>query len=293
MKLTVIAFCLAVTAGPSLETSLNRSAAWIDGPRTGHFKTGSVIVLPQKSRDPDTEWREIKSLVEADLSSGSSPVGAPAFTVTKIGKTSQLTIKKGNVGDIGFGDDPYGAPFRKQMLLELLRRALTTARLDAVVTPALPEMGKKDQNSGRADGGAQWQCFLDQAELLVRQMVVAIQSVSNKDELKQLLQKTEDRIDDLLYNDLFESIEEYARLHKLNIILDRGTDAPKPFSVVVSTSPGGARIWLLRPLRYRQLSKLGSAGPAQWPWEELVQNPALLFGRYRYKARWPNGQFTE
>lgn len=255
-----------------------------------------VSVGAMEGRDPDAIWREIKSLAEAEAASGSLSFIPPRFTIKLVG-SPQLTIKKGSVGNLGFGNDPYGVPFREQVLIESLRRALAEGHLESAAEPTRTTQNKESRaisDKGRvvSDDNEQWQCYLDQAEQLVKQSVVAIETVTNKDQLKVFLQKTEDQIDDLLYNKLFESIEKYAQKNRYNVIYDRGGDTVKPFSVSVSSVPDGAKVWIMTDGVYRMQLFL-KLDPSQWPWTEVVQNPADLIGKYRYKASWPDGRRTE
>ena len=254
---------------------------------------------PLQGRDPKAIWQQIKSLAEAEVSSGSRSFTRPSFTTKVVGSTRQLNITKGDVSDLGFGDDPYKNPFKEQILIEALRRALTEARLDdtatGIVTAPNRSSSLKSQppanTTGRASGNAQWQCYLDQAEQLVRQGVVAIETISNKDQLKQFLQRTQDQIDELLYNQLFESIEQYAEHNRYNVIYDRGGTV-KAFSVSINSVPDGAKVWLMTDLVYRK-QLITNTEQSQWPWREIVQNPADLIGKYRYMAVWPDGRRAE
>jgi hypothetical protein len=256
---------------------------------------------PPQVRDPEAVWRDIKSLAETEAASASSSFIHPKLTLRIIG-TPQLRIVKGDVSDLGFGDDPYGMPFRKQILIESLRRALAEANLEGTAKQTGPERNAAAPGPGTSqtpekkptasDGSQKWQCYLDQAEQLVRQAVVAIETVTDKDQLKRLLQKTEDQIDELLYSKLFESIEQYAKDNRYNVIYERGGETVKPFSVSVTSVPDGAKVWVITELVYRK-QLIMRVDRAQWPWKELVQSPADLIGKYRYMAVWPDGKRAE
>ena len=256
----------------------------------------SVAVLFQ-NREADETWMEIKSLAQAEAASDSLAFVHPSLTVKIVGSTRQLTLRRGAVGDLGFRDDPYKTPFRKQILIEALRRAIAESHLDDPVQQksASPEVSGASESRSRKPGAGrgyeQWQCYLDQAEQLVRQTVVAIQSVKNKDDLKQFLQGAEYQIDDLLYNKVFDAIAGYAEANGYNVIYDRGGGV-KPFSVSIHSIPEGAKLWLMTDFVYRK-QLMTKADPAQWPWQEIVQNPADLIGRYRYRAVWPDGRRAE
>ena len=158
----------------------------------------------------------------------------------------------------------------------------------------IPSSNETTKNRRASNGRDRWECYLEQAEVLVRQAVAAIETIENKVQLKQFLQKTDDQIDDLLYNKLFASIEQYAQENGINLIYDRG-GAPMRVQVSINSEPGGAKVWLMTQLRYQQQVRILKADPSQWPWRELVQNPTELISnaRYRYLARWPDGRKAE
>lgn len=253
-----------------------------------------------QSRDPDAMWREIKSLAQAKAASSSLPFIRPSFKTTLIGSTTHLEIKRGDVGNLGFGNDPYGISLRKQILIEAIRLALAEAHLGNADNRALATQDKSSVSGGKtsvkkgmtSSGSEQWQCYLDQAEQLVRQTVVAIETITNKDQLNQLLQRTEDQIDDLLYDKLFKSIEHYAEMNHYDVVIEKGGDSPTPFSVSIISVPSGAKVWMMTDLVYR-MQLITKTDPSQWPWKEIVQNPADLLGPYRYMARWQDGRHAE
>jgi hypothetical protein len=245
--------------------------------------------------------RGIKTLAEAEAAAPSRTYIRPRFTIKTVGSTTQLTMNRGEIGDLGFGDDPYGVPIRKQILIETLRRALADARLEDVAkrggagesrAPAKPGAGKAHEGTAAAAAAGHWQCYLDQAEQLVGQSVIAIETVTDKQQLQQLLQGAEDQIDELLYNKLFASIEEYAKSRGYNVIYERGGDAAKPFAVPFSSAPDGAKLWVMTDLVYRK-QLIIKVDRSQWPWTELVQNPVNLLGKYQYMAVWPDGRRSE
>ena len=296
--ITLMAFCvIAVTAlsKPSLLFARRASEGANDFGLT--HETSARCETGEEGRDPDAIWREIKSLAEKEASESASATRT-GLSVLLVGSTPQLTIKKGDVGDLGFGDDPYGIPFRYQLQIEYLRRSLTTAQLNqfakTIVAAQQKDSPKPSPNRTSAQNSNDpWECYLDQAELLVRQTVLAIEAINDKQRLKAYLQKTGDEIDALLYNKFFESIEQYAQENGINVIYDRG--GPRPVQVPINTEPSGATVWIMTQLRYQQQVRILKTDPSRWPWQELVQNPTefVANSRYRYQARWPDGRKAE
>jgi hypothetical protein len=227
----------------------------------------------------------VKSLAEEEAASSSPSFIRPSFTAKKIGQTVVFMVNKGDVGNLGFRDDPYKSPIRKQILIEALRRAVTEAHLGEPFGAAKPA-----DSRAISDESTKWQCYLDQAEQVVKQMVVAIETVTDRSQLERLLGSGEDQIDDLIYNKFFDSFEEYAEENKYAVIYDRGQ--VKRFSVTISSEPAGAKVWRMTHVVYRKQLKF-NVDPSQWPWEEVVQNPVDMLGKYRYMARWQDGRQAE
>jgi len=255
--------------------------------------------LMAQRRDPNEVWREIKSLAEQEAVSPSQPFIQP-LTIKIVGSTIQLRIKLEEGGDLGFGEDPYQLPIKEQILIEALRHALADRQFQSSPQPdieqnrsleALPTGSTK--TSTYANANERWQCYLDQAQHLVRQMVVALETVTDKNQLKQVLQEAKTQIDEILYShgQLFDSIANYADEHHYIVVYERGGSV-KPFSVSLVSIPDGAKVWLMTDLVYRK-QLIVRTDPTQWPWREIVQNPADLIGKYRYIARWPDGRHAE
>ena len=240
----------------------------------------------QQSRvaEPETNWREIKSLAQAEVASPPNSFPLPGFSIKQVGSTTVVTISKSKVGDLGFGMDPYRSPFGKQILIESIRRSLTEARLLQLTgnDPAKQELAHKVSE--------EWQSYLNQAELTVKQMVVAIETIPDKSQLRESLTTSEKQVDDLLYGKFFGAVEKYAEENKYSVVYERG--GVKPFSVPIVSVPEGAKIWLMTDIVY-QKQKMFKIDSAHWPWQEIVQNPVDLIGKYRYLARWPDGKYAE
>ena len=198
----------------------------------------------------------------------------------------QLTVVKGGINNLQFGNDPYELPFKGQILIESLRRALTDAELSHSKKSG-QVVNAVDYNFDQS-----WQQHLAQAENLVKQMVVQIESEQNRDKLDAKLRDLGDGVDEILYTKIYSLIDQFAESRKYNLINGRGGDDVKKFSVSITTVPDRARIFIMPELVYRK-QLLVRADPSQWPWIEIVQNPYELLGRYHYLTVWPGGKRVE
>lgn len=284
--LSILLVCLSLTLGmsastPPLQSEASRLSDFATPDQTNHYITARYT----QARDLDAKWRAVKSLAEEEVAAPSASFIRPEFSTKRVGRSVVLTITKGNIGDLGFGGDPYKSPIRKQILIEALRRALADVRL-----------GKLSGTDESADShtssveSTKWQCYLEQAEQLVKQMVVAIETVKDKSHLDDFLGSGERQVDDIIYNKLYDAVDQYAQENKYTLVYDRGQ--VKPFSVSISSNPTGAKVWRMTDIVYRKQLKF-SVDPTQWPWEEVVQNPAYMIGKYRYMAHWQDGRRAE
>jgi hypothetical protein len=217
---------------------------------------------------PAAIWKGIKSAAQDEVEGQSGLISWPRFTIRKIGSQRILEIVKGDVGELGFRDDPYELPFRKQILIEALRSTLAGTEINRA------------------------QASLAAAEILVRKIVVQIESAPANQRAKGELSEYERRIDEILYRRIYESIEREARRKGFDILYGRGGDEIKKFSVKISTVPDGAKVWIMRGLVYRK-QLITKTDKSQWPWVEVVQNPFDLLGKYHYLAVWPDGRRAE
>lgn len=268
-RLTLRTFCLCVVI-------INVSPPYClsAGARKSSFP---YSVVPQRNkgkayRPPSkTIWNGIKIAARNAVRTNPQLITAPRFTLEQVGPTGQLTIVKGEVGDLGFGEDPYGIPFRKQILIEALRHALTAE-------------GPQFLSAGRP--------YLECAEIFVAKIVADLESEPDKTVLREEIRESEKQIDEFLYDKIYQAIEQLAQRKHYNVIYGRGGNDPKKFSVTITTVPDGAKVYVMTELVYRkQLIK--RVNPAYWPWIEVVQNPHPLLGRNRYLTVWPGGRRTE
>jgi hypothetical protein len=246
-----------------------------------------------KSRRPTPAaiWKRIKAAAQDELRSNSPLIIAPKFTVKQIGSTRQLTIVKGDVSGLGFReDDPYELPLKKQILIEALRRSLTETDLTGLKTPAAKSSSRRVVGNSEAESAVQ--PYLVSAENLVKKTVVDIESEPDKNRLDEKLRDNEKQIDDILYDKIYQAVEQVARRKGYNIIYGRGGGEPKKFSVNITTVPDGARVFIMRDREY-QMQLFMKTNPSQWPWLEIVQNPYQLLGKYRYRTVWRDGKHAE
>ena len=240
---------------------------------------------------PLTIWRGIKVAAQNEARSASPLIIAPRFMVTYVGETPELTIVKGDVvTDLGFRDDPYDLPFRKQILIESLRRVLADTDLAKTKTPDPQRPAPRVRGSSKA--ASVGQPYLLSAEKLVRQTVIDIESEPNKDSLKEKLRAKEKQIDELLYDKIYQAVEQEAQANGYNIIYGRGGASTIKFSVNITTVPDGAKVWVMTNLVYRQQVNLRT-NASRWPWIEIVQIPYQLLGKYRYRTIWRDGRHAE
>jgi hypothetical protein len=258
------------------------------GPATVAQLQASVTTNEERVEDgrptPEEIWQGIKSAAQEEVYANSPLIIAPKFVIKPVGSNLHLTILKADVGDLGFRGDPYDLPFKKQILVESLRRALSEAHLNPKQT-----WGKAIDGSKVDDD---WQNYLVQAEKLIMRTVVHIESTQDKNDLKEKLQEDEKQIDNILYSKVYEAVEQYAQRNQYNIIYSRGGQDIKKFSVSIITIPDGAKVWMMTNLVYRK-QLITKADPSQWPWVEIVQNPSDLLGKYHYRAVWPDTRRAE
>lgn len=282
-RLTLVTLPVWILIGATV--SLNVSAACLeavltDRPlgslSTGYESevTGKPGISPNQKRakvsrpTPEQIWQGIKSAAQTEVKDNSPLIILPKFTVKKTGSSRVLTIVKGDVGELGFQDDPYEFPFKKQILIEALRRSLASGEL---TTP-------------RADLAA--------AESLVKKMIVDIESDPDQQSMKQRLLEDERQIDEILYEKIYEIVEQEAERKGYNIVYARGGDEIKKFSVKITTVPDGAKVWIMWDLVYRK-QLITKTEKSQWPWIEVVQSPSDFLGKYHYLAVWPDGRRAE
>lgn len=236
---------------------------------------------------PEAIWKGIKSAAQSEVRSGSPLITAP-FSVRQTGSTRQLTIVMDPVGELGLRGDPYDLPFKKQILIESLRRSLAETKLGA---PAAKEVTSgRAQSSSEAEG--YWQPYLVRAEGLVKTIVIEIETNPDKNNLKEKLLEDERQIDEIIYGSIYPAVEQDALRKGYNVIFGRGDGDRKKFSVSLGTAPDGARVWIMTGLVYRK-QIIKKTDPSQWPWMEIVQNPVELLGGYHYRAVWPGGKRAE
>jgi hypothetical protein len=261
-----------------------------EGTRTVRNSTNLQQQKGRKHPTVETIWRGIKSAAQNEVRSNSPLITVPKFIVTQKGSTRQLTIVKGDVGELGFGDDPYELPFRKQILIESLRRSLTETDLSIKKLPATAEASRREMADAQMESTGK--SYLESAEKLVRKTVADIESKLDKNLLVELLRENERQIDDLLYDKIYRAVEQVAERNHYNIIYGRGGGEIKKFSVTITTVPDGAKVFLMTDLVYRK-QLMTKSNPSQWPWIEVVQNPYQLLGKYRYLTTWTNGKRAE
>jgi len=232
-------------------------------------------------------WKEIKVAAQNEVSSNSPSITAPRFTVKEVGSSRQLTIVKGDVGGLGFSNDPYELPFKEQILVEALRRSLTETDLQVAKTSSVKGLSRQDFQLMSAG-----QPYLESAENLVRKTVVDIESEPDKNLLREKLRESERQIDELLYDKIYQAVEQIAQRNNYNIIHGRGGSDIKKFSVNITTVPDGAKVFVMTDLVYRK-QLIIKADPSQWPWLEITQNPYPLLGKYRYLTIWSGGKRAE
>ena len=137
-----------------------------------------------------------------------------------------------------------------------------------------------------------WREHLEQAENLVKEAVVQLESEADREKLNAKLSALGNTIDEILYTKIYGLVESFAESRQYSILSGRGADRMKKFSVSVSTVPEGARVFIMTDLLYRK-QLLKKTDPSQWPWIEIVQNPYELLGKYRYLTVWPDGKKVE
>lgn len=237
---------------------------------------------------PQAIFEGIKLAAQREVRSNSPLIIAPEFNVKVVGSTQQLTIVKGDVGALGFGDDPYELPFKKQVLIEALRDSRSRTDIGdkklEVSKTSVQSVASMVQSAGKP--------YLASAEKLVQKTVIEIESEADKDRLNETLRDYEKQIDEILYDKIYVAVEQVAERQGYNIIYGRGGDNIKKFSVIIITQPDGAKIFMMTDLVYRKQLIL-KIDRAQWPWIEIVQNPYPLLGRYRYLTIWPDGKRAE
>ena len=69
---------------------------------------------------PEEIWKGIKAAAQEEVRQSSPLIIYPEFNAKPKGSSVELTIIKGSVDNLDFGNDPYELPFRKQMLIEAL-----------------------------------------------------------------------------------------------------------------------------------------------------------------------------
>ena len=236
---------------------------------------------------PEAIWKGIKSAAQSEVRSSSPLITAP-FSVKQTGSSRQITIVRDAVGELGLRGEPYDLPFKKQILIEALRRSLTETDMGA---PAAKE-GTSAGTQGSSEAESYWQPYLLRAEGLVKKIVVDIETNPDKTSSKGKLQEYERQIDEIIYVEIYQAVERDAQRKGYNVIYGRGDGDRKKFSVSLSTAPDGAKVWIMTGLVYRK-QLIMKTDPSQWPWTEIVQNPVELLGGYHYRAVWPGGKRAE
>lgn len=265
--------------------------------REGVRNTESRARIKQKNSrkarrpTPFAIWKGIKAVAQNEVRSDSSLIIYPRFTVKQIGSTPQLTIETGDVSGLGFGDDPYEIPFKKQMLIEALRRSLAATNLTEEKKPATKDPSRR--LSGSSQAARVGRPHLLRAENLVKKTVVDIESERDKGRLGEKLRESEQQIDDILYDKIYVAIEQVAQRKGYNIIRGRGGPRPIPmFLVEIITDPDKGKVFVMTDLSYRK-QLITKTDRSRWPWIEIVQNPYRLAGKYRYRTIWPDGKRAE
>jgi hypothetical protein len=284
---------------PTLPNSLVYALIFVMGLASGEGlgNAGHLASIRQKksakSRRPTPEaiWKGIKVAAQNEVRSNSLLIIFPTFSVKYVGSTPQLTIAKGDVGELGFRDDPYDLPFRKQILIEALRHSLSGLELTVAKAPN-PNASSSQQNQGGSPVERAWDLDLARAETLVKQIVFDIESEPNQTRLQEKLREDERQIDDLLYDKIYQAVQQAAQRKRYNIIYGRGGGDIKKFSVNIITVPEGAKVLMMTDLVYRK-QLIMKTNRSQWPWIEIVQSPYQLLGRYRYLTIWPDGKHAE
>lgn len=177
-------------------------------------------------KSPSEIWRAIKALAKSSAYLNSTLIVRPQFIVKSPGPSAQLELVKGSVGDLGFGSDPYRVPFEKQILIEVIRRALAETswlKLSVNKRSKSSTKNKKQTNLSKISQSDKFgETYLEKAEALIKKSVIDIAEISDATVLKVKLDKAEHEIDSLLYNDLYEAIEQRAKELGYNIIYGRG-----------------------------------------------------------------------
>src|SRR4051794_31444435 len=75
---------------------------------------GTVSVQSDLRPSPDAIWKGIKSLAEEEIRLNSPAIRSFEFDLKQVGSAMQLTVVKGGVDNLQFGNDPYELPFKKQ-----------------------------------------------------------------------------------------------------------------------------------------------------------------------------------
>lgn len=247
----------------------------------------------------DEVWGQLR-LAAKEAAVNSPRVVRPQF-IQSDESPNNIEIVKGRVGDQGFGSDPYDVPFRKQILIEMLRNALAGLPLRPAAPTQSPTPAHTSNAAGqalRSDPGrvtgevSPWEFYLTRAESLVRESLGLIESHREQPGLRAEVDNLGKRIDDILDKQLYEAIVRAAKEKDYNIIFGRGGQQPKMFRVNFETVPEGARVWVMTDVVYRK-QLITRTDPSMWPWVELVQNPTDMLGRYRYRAVWPSGRRSE
>jgi hypothetical protein len=303
--LPALFICTSIVGADSLAASFATSLEEIE---TAHLTTSASVgqnediarypATPQHKKSsersrPTAEeiWQGIKVAAQNEVRSNSPLIIFPTFSVKYIGSTRQLTIVKGNVGALGFRDDPYELPFKKQILIEALRRSLAETDLAASKAPATSE-GTPIGARGGSVTESYWRPYLVSAENLVKKAIVDIESDPDKNSLKVKLEQDETQVNEILDDRVYQAVAQEAQHNGYNVIYGRGGGDIKKFSVNLSTAPDGAKIWIMTGLVYRK-QLIMKTDPSQWPWIEIVQNPVELLGGYHYRAVWPGGKRAE
>jgi hypothetical protein len=246
-----------------------------------HANQGFKKARPSSDRHLNGQRKSPKEIWMAIKAYGQSKAGSNSIIIVKyVGPSAHVELIKGAIGDLGFGSDPYRIPFEKQIVIETLRRALSE-----------PPWSKSSTKTTGAQPERLWESYLKPAEALVLQSIKDIEATPDVSALKKKLKRIEEEIDTLLYINLFDAIERRAQKLGFDIIYGRG-DEVKKFTVKISSTPDGARIFVMTDVVYQKQLIL-NVDIAAWPWQELVQNPASLLGKYHYLAIWPDGSRSE
>jgi hypothetical protein len=300
-ELLTFSVCLLIIADPhTLRVGTRRNSAATTGFALYEMSEGIVRHASIEEQEdvskggrptPEAIWNSIRAAARDEVTSHSPLIMPPKFDVRQVGSTWQLTIVKGDVGDLGFEDDPYGLPFKDQILIEALRASLVKTDLTAKEKTAA-KAGTPGKPQG-AESEDYWQPYLISAETVVKSLVVDIEANSDRNLSKEALRQKQDQIDEVLYDQVYQAVEQYAKRNGYSTIYRRGGDEVKRFSVTVSTQPVGGKVWLMTGLVYKKERFANPDDPSKWRWKEVVQNPLDLLGGYHYRAVWPDGRKAE